>query len=84
MPIGFNPQENPLERARDAAWRAVKIDPACQAGWKVLAAVQFFSRDFTAFRETAERAMSLNPRDGTTVGLHGHHAGVLRRVGARL
>jgi len=62
----FNPREKPLERARDAAWRAVKIDPACQMGWKELAAVHFFSRDFTAFRETAERAMSLNPLDGTT------------------
>jgi TolB-like protein len=62
----FNPRENSLERARDAAWRAVKIDPACQAGWKELAAVQFFSRDFLAFRETAERAMSLNSRDGST------------------
>ena len=62
----FNPRENSLERARDAAWRAVKIDPACQAGWKELAAVQFFSRDFIAFRETAERAMSLNSRDGST------------------
>ena len=66
----FNPREKepekPLDRARDAAWRAVKIDPACQMGWKELAAVQFLSRDFTAFRETAERAMSLNPQDGTT------------------
>src|ERR1019366_8914097 len=42
----FNPQEKPLERAREAAWRAVKIDPACQLGWKELAAVHFFSRDF--------------------------------------
>jgi adenylate cyclase len=55
-----------LERAREAAWRAVKIDPACQMGWKEIAAVNFLSRDFTAFRETAERALSLNPRDGTT------------------
>jgi serine/threonine protein kinase/tetratricopeptide (TPR) repeat protein len=64
---GFNPLEKALERAQQAAWRAVRIDPACQSGWKVLAAVQFFSRDFPAFRETAERAMSLNPRDGTTL-----------------
>ena len=63
----FNPREKPLERAREAAWRAVKIDPACQMGWKELAAVHFFSRDFTAFRDTAERAISLNPRDGTTL-----------------
>jgi TolB-like protein/Tfp pilus assembly protein PilF len=65
----FNPREKPLERAREAAWRAVKIDPACQMGWKELAGVHFFSRDFTAFRETAERAMSLNPRDGTTLAM---------------
>ena len=63
----FNPREKPLERGREAAWRAVKIDPACQMGWKELAAVHFFGRDFTAFRETAERAISLNPRDGTTL-----------------
>ncbi|MGH9744896.1 MAG: protein kinase domain-containing protein [Candidatus Acidiferrales bacterium] len=62
----FNLLEKPMERASEAAWRAVKIDPACQMGWKQLAAVHFFRRDFTAFREMAERAMSLNPRDGTT------------------
>ncbi len=63
----FNPREKPLERASEAAWRAVEIDPASQMGWKELAGVQFFCRDFTAFRETAERAMSLNPREGTTL-----------------
>ena len=44
----------------------MKIDPACQMGWKQLAEVHFFSRDCIAFRETAERAMALNPRDGIT------------------
>lgn len=65
----WNPREKPMERAREAAWRSVKNDPACQMGWKQLAEVQFFSRDFSAFRETAERAMSLNPRDGITSAL---------------
>jgi serine/threonine-protein kinase len=65
----FNPREKPIERAREAAWRSVKIDPACQMGWKQLAEVHFFSRDISAFRETAERAISLNPRDGTTSAL---------------
>jgi TolB-like protein len=68
---GFNPLEKPIERAREAAWRAVKIDPACQMGWKLLSVVHFFSRDFAAFRETAERAMALNPRDGTTLAYVG-------------
>ena len=68
---GFNPREKPIERAREAAWHAVKIDPACQMGWKLLSVVHFFSRDFAAFRETAERAMALNPRDGTTLAYVG-------------
>ncbi len=65
----WNPLEKPMERAREAAWRSVKLDPACQMGWKQLAEVHFFSRDFGAFRETAERAISLNPRDGITSAL---------------
>ena len=68
---GFNPREKPIERAREAAWRSVKIDPACQMGWKLVSVVNFFSRDFAAFREAAERAISLNPRDGTTLAYVG-------------
>ncbi len=68
---GLNPLEKPIKRAREAAWRAVKIDPACQMGWKLLSVVHFFSRDFAAFREAAERAISLNPRDGTTLAYVG-------------
>ncbi len=62
----FNPREKPIERAREAAWRSIKIDPACQMGWKQLAEVHFFSRDFSAFREAADKAISLNPRDSVT------------------
>ncbi len=68
---GFNPLDRPIERAREAAWRAVKIDPACQMGWKLLSLVHFFSRDFAAFRDAADRATSLNPRDGTTLAYVG-------------
>ena len=39
------------ERARAAAFRAVKIDPACQMGWKLLAAAHFFSRDYAAAKQ---------------------------------
>ncbi len=62
----FNPREKPIERAREAAWRSIKIDPACQMGWKQLAEVHFFSRDFSAFREAKDKAISLNPRDSVT------------------
>ena len=62
----LNPLEKPMERAREAAWRAVNLDPTCQLGWQQLAEAHFFARDFSAFQQAAERAMSLNPRNGTT------------------
>ncbi|HTZ81676.1 MAG TPA: hypothetical protein VMB66_00705, partial [Candidatus Acidoferrales bacterium] len=62
----FNELPDSLERSREATWRAIKIDPTCQMAWRVLAAVHFFAHDFSAFRQTGERAISLNPRDGTT------------------
>ena len=41
----MNPLEKPMERALEAAWRAVTIDPACQLGWQQLAEAHFFARD---------------------------------------
>jgi len=65
----FNPREKPMERARDAALRAVNLDPACQMGWEQLAVAHYFARDLGAFRPAAERAISLNPRNGSTCAL---------------
>jgi serine/threonine protein kinase len=62
----LNPLEKPMERALEAAWRAVTIAPACQLGWQQLAEAHFFARDYTAFGDAAERAMALNPRDSHT------------------
>ena len=59
----LNPLEKAMERALEAAWRAVTIDPACQLGWQQLAEAHFFAKDYTAFRDAAERAMALNPRN---------------------
>lgn|GEM_PF-4716221 len=56
-----------MERARKAARRAVEIDPTCQMGWESLADASYFARDFGTFRMAAERAMSLNPRNTSTV-----------------
>ena len=64
--LRLNPLEKPMERAREAASRAVNLDQACQAGWEELAACYFFGRDFSAFHPAAERAISLNPRNGNT------------------
>jgi TolB-like protein/Tfp pilus assembly protein PilF len=62
----LNPLEKSMERALEAAWRAVTIDPACQLGWQQLAEAHFFARDYTAFRDAAERAMALNPLNSHT------------------
>ena len=62
----LNPLEKPMERALEAAWRAVTINPACQLGWQQLAEAHFFARDYTAFRDAAERAVALNPRNSHT------------------
>jgi TolB-like protein/Tfp pilus assembly protein PilF len=67
----MNPLEKSMERALDAAWRAVTIDPACQLGWQQLAATHFFARDYTAFRDAAERAIALNPRNSHTLAYLG-------------
>ena len=62
----LNPLERPMERALEAAWRAVTIDPACQLGWQQLAEAHFFAKDYTAFGDAAERAIALNPRNSHT------------------
>lgn len=41
----LNPLDRPMERAVEAAWRAVTINPACQLGWQQLAEANFFARD---------------------------------------
>jgi len=68
---GLNPLPDPLGRARKAADRAVQIDPASQIAWEALAEVQYFSGDLMAFRQSAARAMTLNPRNTSTVAVMG-------------
>jgi serine/threonine protein kinase/tetratricopeptide (TPR) repeat protein len=62
----LNPLERPMERALEAAWRAVTIDPACQLGWQQLAEAHFFAKDYDAFADAAERAIALNPCNSHT------------------
>ena len=66
---GLNPLPDSFARARKAADRAVQIDPTSQVAWEALAEVQYFSGDLTGFRQSAERAMSLNLRSSSTVAL---------------
>jgi adenylate cyclase len=65
---GFNPRPDPLGRARDAARRAINLDPNNQRAHEALAIIAFFRRDLDAFFPLAERAVALNPNYEGTVG----------------
>jgi TolB-like protein/Tfp pilus assembly protein PilF len=65
--FGFNPQPNPLERALQAARRAVELDSSGHRGYQALATVLFYRREIQAFRTAAERAIALNPMDGCNI-----------------
>jgi TolB-like protein/Flp pilus assembly protein TadD len=67
----LNPLPDSVERAREAARRAVEIDPICQLGWEALAEASYFARDLGTFRNAAERAMALNPRNTSALAFMG-------------
>ena len=79
----LNPRPGSVERAREAARRAVEIDPTCQLGWEALAEASYFARDLGAFRNAAERAMALNRSKHERAGLHGRADQPRRRLGPR-
>jgi TolB-like protein len=68
---GFNPRPDPFGRALAAVRRALALDAFNQFGYHALAQASFFQHDLSAFRLAAERAMSLNPLDGSTVAYMG-------------
>jgi len=63
---GFNVRPDPIGRALVAALRAVEIAPSNHLAYHALASAQFFQREIPAFRNSAERAIALNPLDGFT------------------
>jgi TolB-like protein len=63
---GFNVRPDPIGRAFAAARRAVEIAPSNHLAYFALATAQFFRRELQAFRNSAERAIALNPMDGFT------------------
>jgi TolB-like protein/tetratricopeptide (TPR) repeat protein len=68
---GFNIRPDPLGRALTAARRAVEVAPSNHLAYHALASAQFFRREFQAFRNSAERAVALNPMDGFTAAYLG-------------
>jgi TolB-like protein len=68
---GFNVRPDPIGRAFSAARRAVEIAPSNHLAYFALASAQFFQREFQTFRNSAERAIALNPMDGFTAAYLG-------------
>ena len=62
---GFNPRAGSLERALDAARRAVDIAPTSQLAQQALAVVMFFRKETAGCLSAAERAIALNPLDAS-------------------
>ena len=68
---GFNARAGSLDRALEAARRAVAAAPANALCYHVLAQALFFRRDLVAFRNAAEHAIELNPMDACTLAFMG-------------
>lgn len=51
----------PLDRALDAARRAIEIDPTNATGYHALFLTHFHRHEMTSYRDAAERALALNP-----------------------
>jgi len=61
---GFNPLPNPLDRATDAARRAVDLVPDNHLAHQALSTALLFRKEVAACLHEAERAIALNPLDG--------------------
>jgi TolB-like protein len=71
--FNYNPRPNPLDRALDAARRAVASDPANQRAHQALASVYFYRHELDAFFPEAERAIALNPNNAFTLAEMGQN-----------
>ena len=68
---GFNPLPDSRERALKAALQGIKLAPANYHNHWLLSRVYYFNGDLQGFRAESSRALELNARDGTTLGLIG-------------
>jgi len=70
--FGFNALPDPLGRSLQAARRAVQAAPGSNVSHLALAQAHFFRKEFDVFRSAADRAIALNPLDGSTVEYLSH------------
>jgi adenylate cyclase len=81
--FNYNPRPDPLDRALEAARRAVDLDPASQPARLELACVYFHRHELDAFFPEAERAIALNPNNPVSLAVLGtdlHYAGDERGI----
>ena len=69
--LGFNPRPQPLERAIEAAGKAVRLDPRSQYGHYILAHAYYMRGELDRFRVSAERAIELNPSNTEVLAIMG-------------
>ncbi len=65
---GFSCEPDILDRAVQAARRAVDLGSTNHKAWQALAWAQFVRKELRASRVAAERAISLNPMDASAAG----------------
>ena len=61
--FGFNPRPRSMERALEAARRAVQLDSDDALAREILSFVYFHQHNLDAFRTEGERAIALNPNN---------------------
>jgi adenylate cyclase len=66
--FGFNPRENSLDRALQAAQNSVRIDPKGEFGQHALAMAHFHRHELDEFHVASERAIENNPNHSYTLG----------------
>ncbi len=71
--FGFNPQakDDALDRALEAAQRAVMLDPENSMAYHFLFSAHFHRGELDEFRATGERAMALNPNHADMLADYG-------------
>ena len=69
--FGFNVRPGALARARQAATRALDLDPLSQHAWEALATVYFFEHDREGFTHAIDRVLALNRRNANAMALAG-------------
>jgi TolB-like protein/cytochrome c-type biogenesis protein CcmH/NrfG len=62
---GFNARSGSLDRALAAAQRAVELAPSNHLAYQALAVARFFRKEKASCLSAAERALVLNPLDGS-------------------